>query len=62
MFGLFPFDPVHVRVFALEDFLFPFLHPIEKHLQAHGVDGTVLVEIPTWTTVKKNSVYPTYRC
>ena len=43
---LFSFDPVHVRILALEDFLFPLLHPVEEYLQAHGVDGTAFVEVP----------------
>jgi hypothetical protein len=46
VFGLFSFDPIHVRVLALEDFLFPFLHAIEEYLQAYGVDSAALVEIP----------------
>ena len=52
MLGLFSFDPVHIRVLALEDFLFPFLHPIEEYLQAYSVDGATLVEIPVWKLSK----------
>ena len=53
--GLFPFYPVHIRVLALEDFLFPFLHSIEEYLQAYGVDSAALVEIPVWKAVKEST-------
>ena len=53
---LFSLDPVHIRILALKDFLFPLLHSIEEHLQAHGVDGTAFVEVPVYTTVKKDPV------
>jgi len=43
---LFPFDPIHIRILALENFLFPLLHSIEEYLQAYGVDGAAFVEIP----------------
>ena len=43
---LFSFDPVHIRILALEDLLFPLLHSVEEYLQAHSVDGTVFVEVP----------------
>ena len=32
MLGLFSFDPVHIGVFTLKNFLFPFLHVIEEYL------------------------------
>lgn len=46
MFGLLSFDPAHIGVLVLKDFLLPFLHPIQEYLQAHGIDSAALVEIP----------------
>lgn len=43
---LLPFDPVCIAILALEDLFVPFLHLIEEHLQAYGVDSAALVEIP----------------
>ena len=55
---LFPSDLIHIRVLALENLLFPFLHPIEEHLETHGVDGASFVEVPVYTTARKNSGLP----
>ena len=60
--GVVPFDPVHIRILilAVEDFPFPFLHPIEEYLQTHSADGAGFVEIPVWTAVRGKS-YRTHR-
>jgi hypothetical protein len=45
--GLLVFDPVDiVLVLVVEDFLFPSSHFIEEYLEACGIDGTTLIEIP----------------
>jgi hypothetical protein len=61
VFGLFAFDPIHVRVLSLEDFLFPFLHPVEEYLQPQSIDGAALVEIPVWKTVKNSIQLTRYK-